>query len=59
MRASDENLLLISIRKVFASVSAAGAAGLLASNFQTRVRAKRENSSLDQVGTKMISEIAF
>ena len=31
----------------------------LASNFQTRERAKRANSSLDQVDTKMISEIAF
>ena len=29
----------------------------LASNFQTRERAKRTNSSLDQVDTKMISEV--
>ena len=32
---------------------------LLASNFQTRERAKHANSSLDQVDTKMISEIAL
>ena len=29
----------------------------VASNFQTRERAKRVNSSLDQVDTKMISEV--
>ena len=29
----------------------------LASNFQTRERAKRANSSLDQNDTKMISEV--
>ena len=29
----------------------------LASNFQTRERAKSANSSLDQVDTKMISEV--
>ena len=29
----------------------------VASNFQTRERAKRTNSSLDQVDTKMISEV--
>ena len=31
----------------------------IASNFQTRERVKRANSSLDQVDTKMISEIAL
>ena len=29
----------------------------IASNFQTRERAKHANSSLDQVDTKMISEV--
>ena len=30
---------------------------IVASNFQTRERAKRANSSLDQVDTKMISKV--
>ena len=32
-------------------------ATFVASNFQTRERAKRANSGLDQVDTKMISEV--
>ena len=52
-----KELLLVPLLNRVVQMPKVAAAGALASKFQTRECAKRANSSLDQVDTKMISEV--